>query len=341
MTYYFDTLALHPKPEQLESLTSYLIRLAEANGIRTVDGLTAVCFPNQNRRITRDLADYPPISMDELVRVGGCAQQALLKTTFVHVGAKFGRSIQPQPLSRFLSGSVAQHLRYCPMCLAEKELPYYSLVWRFFMIVGCPAHCSKLLDRCGRCERRIPFLAAPLKIGVCPSCGWNLGTCLAEPAPDEVLEVVRDRLLVLEFLLAPHDCEVDSSENARRIGRQFARMRRVKQVTAVEIARRIGTTLTVVEGIERGDLGGRGATFQSYLKYADYLGVPLRETFESALQRWQDEQGSSTIAIARNPACPLCQQIRSVSKYGHNRNGSQRYLCRYCHHSFTPLRALP
>lgn len=202
MAYYFDALPLHPKPEHLESLTSYLMRLAEANGIRTVDGLTAVCFPNQDRRITRDLADYPPTSMDVLVRVGGCAQQTLLETTFVHVGTKFGRSIQPQPLSRFLSGSVAQHLRYCPICLAERELPYYSLVWRFCMVVGCPEHCCKLLDHCGRCERPIPFLAAPLKIGVCPSCGWNLRTCLAEPVLDEVLRVIRDRIRVLEFLLS-------------------------------------------------------------------------------------------------------------------------------------------
>ena len=29
--YYFDTLPIHPPPERLESLTSYLIRLAEAN----------------------------------------------------------------------------------------------------------------------------------------------------------------------------------------------------------------------------------------------------------------------------------------------------------------------
>jgi len=147
---------------------------------------------------------------------------------------------------------------------------------------------------------------------------------------------MQDGIHVLEFLLAPHSCEVDSSENARRIGRQFALIRRAKQVTAIQVSRCIGSTLTVVEGIERGDLERRGATFQSYLKYANYLGVTLRDVFDSMLQEWLDEQGGSTKAIVSNPVCPLCQQKRSVSKYEHNRNGSQRFLCRCCSQSFTP-----
>jgi hypothetical protein len=62
MTYYFDVLPLHPPPEYLEALTSYLMRLAELNGISSMDGLSALCFPHQDRRITRDIADYPPVS---------------------------------------------------------------------------------------------------------------------------------------------------------------------------------------------------------------------------------------------------------------------------------------
>ena len=37
--YFFDTLPVHPQPEQLESFTSYLTRLAEANGIQLVSQL--------------------------------------------------------------------------------------------------------------------------------------------------------------------------------------------------------------------------------------------------------------------------------------------------------------
>src|SRR5579859_3339289 len=74
MIYYFDALPLHPRPEYLESLTSYLMRLAEHNGISSIDGITALSFPHQDRRITRDMADYPPVSFGKLAIAGACSE---------------------------------------------------------------------------------------------------------------------------------------------------------------------------------------------------------------------------------------------------------------------------
>src|SRR5215469_7672281 len=85
MSYYFDVLPLHPKPEQLESLTSYLMRLAENNGISSLDGLSALCFPHQDRRITRDIADYPPVSFGNLAIVAASTEEILRTTTFFHL----------------------------------------------------------------------------------------------------------------------------------------------------------------------------------------------------------------------------------------------------------------
>ena len=42
---FFDVLPVHPQPLPLESLTSYLMRLAEANHITSMTGLSAICFP--------------------------------------------------------------------------------------------------------------------------------------------------------------------------------------------------------------------------------------------------------------------------------------------------------
>ncbi len=122
MTYYFDVLPLHPKPEYLESLTSYLMRLAENNGISSIDGLSALCFPHQDRRITRDIADYPPVSFGNLAIAGACTEAILRITTFFHLAVKFGRSTLPQPTSRFLSSCMSQYLRYCPICLFEQRV---------------------------------------------------------------------------------------------------------------------------------------------------------------------------------------------------------------------------
>src|SRR5256885_3161129 len=85
MPYYFDVLPLHPRPEYLESLTSYLMRLAELNGISSIDGISALCFPHQDRRITRGIADYPPVSFDNLMIVGACNEETLRTTTFFHL----------------------------------------------------------------------------------------------------------------------------------------------------------------------------------------------------------------------------------------------------------------
>src|SRR5260370_7823523 len=134
MTYYFDVLPLHPKPEYLESLTSYLMRLAEDNGISSLDGLSALCFPHQDRRITRDIADYSPVSFGNLAIVAAATEETLRTTTFFHLAVKFGRSTFPQPTSRFLSGSFGQYLRYCPVCFTEHRISYYLPSWRFIIL---------------------------------------------------------------------------------------------------------------------------------------------------------------------------------------------------------------
>jgi hypothetical protein len=172
MTYYFDTLPLHPPPQLLESFTSYLLRVAESNVIHSVDELVALCFPDQNRRITREVGDYPPLSLKALSAATVTTVPTLLATTFYHLVAKFGRSTHPQAASRFLGGSLAGYLRYCPACLVEHT--YYTLPWRFLALSGCVEHRCLLHDACGWCGKSIPLTLAPLKISICPYCWGDL-----------------------------------------------------------------------------------------------------------------------------------------------------------------------
>jgi TniQ len=329
MTYYFDVLPLHPKPEYLESLTSYLMRLAEDNGISSVDGLSALCFPHQDRRITRDIADYPPVSFGNLTIVAASTEETLRTTTFFHLAVKFGRSTLPQPSSRFLSGSVAQYLRYCPACITEQRRRYYLLSWRFLMLTCCSKHKCRLLETCGYCYALIPLFTSPFKVGNCPRCQQSLqrsaATSVADTAELEVATHVHDDIL---FLLTPQLWEADSSI-IRRVGRRFAHTRQMKRCTAMEVAGQIGVTLTVVEGMERGDFQGRGATLQSYFKYAHYLGLSLKEVFTDVI-----DTPDHTLALPL-PPCPACQQGYYVTRDGYNRSGSQRYQCQQCYCSFT------
>ena len=330
MTYYFDVLPLHPRPEYLESLTSYLKRLAELNGISSIDGISALCFPHQNRRITRDIADYPPVSFSGLTIVGTWSEEILRTTTFFHLAVKFGRSTLPQPMSRFLSGCVGQYLRYCPVCFAEQRIRYYLLTWRFLLVTCCCKHRCRLLETCGHCDELIPLFRSPFIVGNCPRCRQNLKLCAAASESDEAaLEVSKNVHDDIVFLLTPQLWEANSGSIIKRVGRRFADMRQMKRLTAVEVASQIGVTLTIVEGIERGDFQGRGATLQCYFKYAHYLCLNLKEVFSDAI----DEPDH--IPATSLPLCPACQQSYYVIRVGYNRSGSQRYECHYCHRSFT------
>jgi hypothetical protein len=332
MTYYFDVLPRHPGPEYLESLTCYLIRLAELNGISSLDGLSDLFFPHQDRRITRDIADYPPVSFGDLTRVGAWSEETLRTTTFFHLGAKFGRSTLPQPMSRFLSGCIGHYLRYCPVCFAEQQVRYYLLPWRFLMVTCCSKHKCRLLEACGRCGTLIPIFRSPFTLGNCPRCRYDLKLCAAASEANEAeLEIsthVHDDIV---FLLTPQSWEADSANVIKRVGRRLSNMRLMQRLTAVEVASQIGVTLTIVEGIERADSQGRGATLQSYFKYAHYLCLDLKEIFSDAIE------APDLVHATFLPLCPACQQNYYVTRYGHNRSGSQRYQCHYCHRSFTAL----
>lgn len=274
-------MPLHPQPERLETFTSYLLRLAQAHHIRTVDKFSALCFPDYNRRVMRELSDYPPVSFAALPMLTTCSSFALLATTFHHVGIKFGRSTRPQPLSRFLSKNVAPYLRYCPACIAEYG--YYNLTWRFAMLSGCIQHRRRLLESCGHCGQAVALFSAPLQIGACPNCRADLRTCRAEPLNRVEWGIAVARFYDLAFLLQPRLDGDGERAGAKELGRRFIYQRRNASLFARDVAHLSGITLTMIEGIERGNVVGRGATFDSYLQYAAHFDMTIRDMFTAVL----------------------------------------------------------
>lgn len=182
--YYFDTLPVRLKPQKLESLSSYTMRVAEANGIESISALSALFFDNSNTiRQMVDLIDYPLTSFGNMPIVTGCSESKLLKLTFFHLGRKFGRPILRLRNDKFLVGSIASHLRYCPECLSAS--PYYSLTWRFRMLLGCSRHRCRLLEQCYYCGNKLSFFSPPLKMHICSSCQNDLRTCPSKPLTSE------------------------------------------------------------------------------------------------------------------------------------------------------------
>lgn len=294
LQYHFETLPVHPPPERLESFTSYLTRLAEANGLRSMEALASTCFFDQYVRTMRWQKDNPPISFGQLPIAANCHLSELLATTFFHLGKKFERPGLPQSLSHFLSGAIARFLRYCPQCIAE-ETPYYRLTWRFLLLSGCVRHNNMLLNTCGHCEHSIPIFTSPFKIGICPNCRGDLRLCQAASLTTEEYNSALTYTQELEFLLSPQPWEASAS--AKRTGAYFADLRQQRHLSILEVARLIGTTRHGVESVEYGNNGGSSSPFVRYTKYAQFLQVSMQEIFEATMLHEVPLKGSRM----RNP----------------------------------------
>jgi transcriptional regulator with XRE-family HTH domain len=274
--YYFDTIPLHPQPEHLESLLSYVMRISEANGIYeilTLYKLMEIRIGNVNH-----FGDYSLQFFKKFALRTTCSETRLLATTLHFAGEKFGRSTKSNALSRFFHGSLSEYLRYCPLCLSNSM--YYPLTWRFLALTGCHIHHCRLLDHCGNCGQYIPLFAIPSRVGVCPLCKKELYLYPAEMLSKQEGKLVEQRITDLEHLLSPQGWE-EGDEIARIIGWRFKKFREMRQYSVQQTAEALLESVITIRHLERGTKEKK-SPFQLYLRYADYLNITLQEIFTCA-----------------------------------------------------------
>lgn len=80
--------------------------------------------------------------------------------------------------------------QFCPLCLAEDQVPYFRLRWRLHFVTACERHHVFLLDRCPGCHEPIhPLKAVRTQHGLeCHKCGINLSITTTERAEDLVAQ---------------------------------------------------------------------------------------------------------------------------------------------------------
>ena len=277
---FFDVLPYHPPPQPFESMTGYLTRLAQGNGIKSVRALWAMCFPGHcgERPLPRNF-DFSLKSWEALPMVTTFSEADLLTTTFYYLVQKFGRSVHPKSMARFLKSCLSDGLRYCPLCL--REAAFYKLTWRFLTLSGCISHGCRLLDRCGHCGQPIPFLVTPLVVGICPHCRADLSHCQADLLPEQARQTTLEHWHDLQFLLASEPSPLLDTNIIRAIGLRFAYWRLERGISVVDVTPQIGLPNTSLHTMEGRGIGG--ATFLRYIQYAAYLGVTLRQVFNTVL----------------------------------------------------------
>jgi small nuclear ribonucleoprotein (snRNP)-like protein len=169
--YYLLTVRL--KPIEGESLFSYLIRLANGNGLEFLS------FWNMIRRSryaqmgeVHRLNFFPfnLVDIDALVSISKQNKNDLLNCTFSKVINIFCSDSKPEK-SRFLQSVILDKLKYCPKCLAKNK--FYKLIWSIEDVKICSEHNVYLLDKCTLCGNEIK--GCDIKsIGICPHCGQDL-----------------------------------------------------------------------------------------------------------------------------------------------------------------------
>jgi hypothetical protein len=163
-------LTIRIKPYSGESLTSYLIRLANCNEIALLSLLNYIRAKKGYFQMSDfNLLDLTPINnidIGKLEYLTNVPKEKLLISTFSNSLKLFSESNNLEQ-ARLMSGIYRNFLSYCPSCLKEKQ--FYNLLWKIDDMNVCMEHSIKLQQRCPHCLKKILYKDVG-SIGICPYC---------------------------------------------------------------------------------------------------------------------------------------------------------------------------
>lgn len=207
----------HPKPLPEELLTSWFVRVAEANGIK-LQTLSWMLFGYGNSPWHRDVDRQPPARFLDIVcaRTGLSRQNANRATLDTYRGRLYPRprsSGMLRWISPIISAGAARHgfgVQFCPECLAKDAVPYYRKQWRLALSTYCPDHDCFSYDACPACGAPIAFfrhdfgreISETKGIACCWKCKFDFRMAervtVAFPT-DEAREIFRSMLRSLKL----------------------------------------------------------------------------------------------------------------------------------------------
>jgi hypothetical protein len=288
----WKTLPLHPRPARLEALSGYMLRLAEANGLKSLNELALLSGLHTGYRDVRMAPDYESLKSGKLALMAGCQPENLQDMTFSHLARHFGCPTHfSSGMRTFFEGSVAASLRYCPGCLADQ--PYYRLCWRFLALAGCAIHRCFLLSNCGYCSAPIPLLPLRPRVAYCATCQRDLRTCPMFPLPQQIQARLQKRTSDLEWLLMPIQQAPEITSTLLQ-GSGFFFLRQRRHLSLREVAHLMDRDPQVIAEMEEGNWGGK-ATLADYWQYTEILDSSLSDVIE-ATQMMRNSQSKRRLS---------------------------------------------
>lgn len=165
----------------VESLTSYLTRLAHAHGV-TVETLAAAEIAplvDKSAAAARNKFSIESHHLNGLEGWTTLTLAALATLTRRHDLAFLTMHPWRQVLA--LQNLLRPHLAWCPACYSQwqqaGQIVYIPLVWTLKPGLLCPQHQQPLCDRCPYpdCGRQLRLINSRVKLGYCPYCRRWLG----------------------------------------------------------------------------------------------------------------------------------------------------------------------
>ncbi len=202
----------HPKPLPDELLSSWIVRIAEANGVRLYT-LGLGLFGDRLTPWHRDVDRLAPKWLLKAV----CAKtgtnywdayHATLTGYRTHLYPRRQTSGQLRwilPISVFGLDRRGFGQQFCSHCLKEDPQPYFRRVWRVGFYTFCPTHVCMLQDACHECGSPVILhrrdigreeVAESKDLGYCQRCGADYRTAPDAPSCD-ITPLHRDLLVWL------------------------------------------------------------------------------------------------------------------------------------------------
>lgn len=199
----------HVKPQEDELLSSWLVRLAMAHGVK-LHTFCSTVWPGK-QIWTRDIdkcADDAILNV--LSQRTAVDKNAVIKTTLAAYAGylyerhnPYGNTFWIMPLGIYHRKHQQYGLQFCPRCLTEDKRPYYRRRWRLAFVTCCESHSIKLLDRCYRCHVPINFHRdemgtrarySPTSMFRCYQCRIDLRKSILDPS-DPIIKGFQVKLM--------------------------------------------------------------------------------------------------------------------------------------------------
>lgn len=179
----------HLKPQDDELLSSWIVRLALAHGLK-LHTFCSLAWPGKqiwNRDV--DKSDDQEVVKLLSVRTGTSLDRARATSLAAYESVlyekhnRLGPSPWIMPIGVYHRTRRKFGLQFCPLCLAEDKQPYYRRKWRLAFVAVCEKHEIQLHDRCPECGAAVNFHRYELRhqrkvashpLTLCPGCNFKL-----------------------------------------------------------------------------------------------------------------------------------------------------------------------